>query len=254
MVWDSHAVVFAVLFVCSGNVCRSPLAERLLRTRLVTPNPIACSSAGVRALAGRPMELHTARVLRELGGDPHGHVARRLTIEQIAAADLILTAEAAHRADVLALAPLAFRRVFTLREFVRLGEGLNRESVTLEDLRARVGEVANQRGLRAAVDSRADDMADPLRRFGVTARMAGREASAALDALIAVLGLTPVGAGRPGELPEQRLEDRTLEQQTRRFPDAIRLEAAPPMGLVHAETGGVPPLAPAKRPSESFSL
>jgi protein-tyrosine phosphatase len=183
------------MFVCTGNVCRSPMAERLLRARLDPQVPVVCSSAGVSALTGRPMDPPSARVLRELGGDPQGHVAKALTIEQIAAADLVLTAEVSHRAAVLLAEPLAFRRVFTLREFGRLGSELAPQAPTTDqDLRARVDEVAGQRGVVDTVEPGHDDIADPFGRSALAARTTGLQVSAAVDALIAVLALDPAGS------------------------------------------------------------
>ncbi|MFN2560552.1 MAG: low molecular weight phosphatase family protein, partial [Jatrophihabitans sp.] len=52
----SRCVAFAVLFVCTGNVCRSPLAERLMRARLAPGLPVAVSSAGTMGLSGYPID------------------------------------------------------------------------------------------------------------------------------------------------------------------------------------------------------
>jgi protein-tyrosine phosphatase len=136
------------------------------------------------------MDPPSAQVLRELGGDPQGHVAKSLTVEQIAAADLVLTAEVNHRAAVLMAEPVAFRRVFTLLEFGRLGGWLEPRAMTTEqDLRARVDQVAQQRGVVDTVDPGDDDIADPFGRSASAARAAGLHISAAVDALTAVLGL-----------------------------------------------------------------
>jgi protein-tyrosine phosphatase len=183
-------VPFSVMFVCTGNVCRSPMAERLLRARLLPHAPVVCSSAGVAALSRRPMDPPSAAVLRELGGDPDGHVAKSLTVEQVVAADLVLTAEVSHRTAVLQAEPIAFRRVFTLLEFGRLGGGLRPPVLTKEqDLRARVDEVAQQRGIADTVGPGDDDIADPFGRSAQTAHATGLQISAAIDALLTVLAL-----------------------------------------------------------------
>lgn len=60
------------LFVCTANICRSPIAERLALSVWGTGSPIAVISAGTHATAGRPMAAEAADALRELGGDPEG--------------------------------------------------------------------------------------------------------------------------------------------------------------------------------------
>src|SRR4051812_14826139 len=100
-IWHSRSVPFSVLFVCTGNICRSPIAERLFLSRVRGGAPIVASSAGTRALVGEPMDAPSAEALRGLGGNPVGHVGRRLRAGEAAAADLILVAEANHRSAVM---------------------------------------------------------------------------------------------------------------------------------------------------------
>jgi len=142
-------VTFSVLFVCTGNICRSPMAERLFRARVDPAVPITAASAGTAGLPDWPMDAPSALALREFGGDPEGHAGRRLTETMVADADLILTAETTHRSVIVQADPPAFRRAFTLREFGRLGAALGPlgAPVTVDALRERVGEVdaaANQ--------------------------------------------------------------------------------------------------------------
>lgn len=111
-----------VLFVCTGNICRSPTAERLL-VALAAANglqDIQASSAGTRAVIGHPVHPEAATVLARLGGDPSDFAARQLTAKIAVAADLILTMTRAHRDAVLELAPHRLHRTFTLAEASRL--------------------------------------------------------------------------------------------------------------------------------------
>src|SRR5439155_17630059 len=85
---------------------------------------VRTSSAGTRALVGYGMDGASAAVLRELGGDPDGHVARQLVPELVMRADLVLASDSVNRGDIVRTSPLAMRRVFTMREFARLGAGL----------------------------------------------------------------------------------------------------------------------------------
>lgn len=107
-----------VLFVCTGNICRSPTAERLAMSyaaSLRRPN-LAASSAGTRAVVGHAIHQEASRVLSSLGGDSAEFRARQLTPKIASRADLILTMTRAHRDDVLELAPQKLSRTFTLRE------------------------------------------------------------------------------------------------------------------------------------------
>ncbi|KQY07869.1 protein tyrosine phosphatase [Mycobacterium sp. Root135] len=111
-----------VLFVCTGNICRSPTAERLAAAYIAQPHnvTIAASSAGTRAVIGHPIHPEAAPVLERLGGDPSNFAARQLTAKIASSADLILTMTRAHRGAVLELAPHRLHRTFTLAEASRL--------------------------------------------------------------------------------------------------------------------------------------
>ncbi|MFI1193423.1 phosphotyrosine protein phosphatase [Micromonospora sp. NPDC020750] len=124
---------FTVLHVCMGNICRSPMAERLLalavRERLtrrgVDPTGadglLHSHSAGTGGWhAGEEMNPPAARQVLSRGGDVDGFAARKLRSDQIDAADLVLTATADQQEYVVALRPDAAARTFVLGEFGRL--------------------------------------------------------------------------------------------------------------------------------------
>ncbi|MBE7189341.1 hypothetical protein [Jatrophihabitans endophyticus] len=188
---------FSVLFVCTGNICRSPMGERLFaaRTHGYDRAEIIATSAGTNGLTGYPMDLPSASVLREFGGDPEGHSARRVETADLDA-DLVLTATRDHRSALLRIAPLAFRRTFTMREFGRLGSGLAEPADPPDEdgLRARVREVAAQRGFAVPPDDPAlDDIGDPYGGSMELTRLAGRQVDDAVDAAIRALGLPAPG-------------------------------------------------------------
>lgn len=87
----------AVLVVCVGNICRSPMGERLLRRAL--PDLII-TSAGLAAVVGEAADADASRVAAEIGLDLGGHSARQLTDAIGAAHDLILVMEPGHRQEI----------------------------------------------------------------------------------------------------------------------------------------------------------
>ncbi|WP_084535431.1 arsenate reductase/protein-tyrosine-phosphatase family protein [Nocardia yamanashiensis] len=113
-----------VLFVCSGNVCRSVIAERL--TLAVAADhgldDLSAESAGVRALVGFPVEPLAAQTITGLGGDPGNFKARRLKPEMVHRADLVLTMTDKLRDQVRELVPEALPRTFTLLEAYRIAK------------------------------------------------------------------------------------------------------------------------------------
>lgn len=111
-----------ILFVCSGNVCRSVIAERLTRAYATECGltELTAESAGIRGLAGYPVEPRAAAVISGLGGDPTGFRARRLSERMVAAADLVLAMTDDQRDRAATLAPGASPKSFTLPEAHRI--------------------------------------------------------------------------------------------------------------------------------------
>ncbi|MEU6411040.1 hypothetical protein [Microbispora sp. NPDC046933] len=115
---------FRILFVCTGNICRSAMAERLTLAALGPGSPILVGSAGTRARTGWPMAERAREVLLRLGGDSEGFSSRPLTAEAVADADLVLAASSEHRAEAAALYPRAAARAFTIVEFGALARAV----------------------------------------------------------------------------------------------------------------------------------
>lgn len=111
---------FTVLFVCTGNVCRSPSAQLLFQASVNGRNDIAVLSAGTHALVNAGIDDSTATVLARLGFDPTRHRGAQFEPPMARQADLILTAAREHRDFVISQMPTAYRRTFTMKEFARL--------------------------------------------------------------------------------------------------------------------------------------
>lgn len=142
MIRDSLLTAVNVLFVCTGNICRSPSAERLAAAyaaQYAIPNFMA-SSAGTRAVIGHPIHPNAAIILKELGGDASNFAARQLNSKIASAADLIITMTSVHRDTVLETAPRQLRRTFTLTEASHLAAMDDAETLSdLAGLRPRLG-------------------------------------------------------------------------------------------------------------------
>jgi protein-tyrosine phosphatase len=161
-----------LLFVCTGNLCRSPVAERLTQAWLGKildgqAAAVQVSSAGLDARDGEPMDPRSADALVRLGGDPSGFAARRFTAAMAEDADLVLTMTRQQRRSVLAATPRGLRRTFTLLEAADLIDradlsGLERDHALRERARVLAGRLDAARAFRAA--SPADDIPDPIGR------------------------------------------------------------------------------------------
>ncbi|ANJ26267.1 hypothetical protein [Agromyces aureus] len=222
-----------VLVVCTGNICRSPVAEQVLAARLADAGAegVSVSSAGTGALVGHPMTPEAAMLSVRYGADPAGHAARQLTEQLVLDADLVLTATRAHRAQVAELVPRAARRAYTLREFARVvaylaDEGeldadldaasadliLNRPSSSpapqgldpthpgiADRLQRATDAAARSRGLAPPPsDPNDDDILDPYRAPDAVYDEAGRLIDEAVESIVSALATTSVPGGRGG--------------------------------------------------------
>ena len=113
---------FGVLFVCTGNICRSPTAEALARRELARyPGvPLEVSSAGSHALEGNPAASRSMLAASTRGASLERHFARELTRRRVRSAGLILCMAAEHRPFVLSYDRSAANRTFLLATFVRV--------------------------------------------------------------------------------------------------------------------------------------
>jgi low molecular weight protein-tyrosine phosphatase len=156
----------SILVICTGNICRSPIAEGLLRDalqrRFAERAPVV-SSAGTSGLEGSGAMPESVQAAGELGIDISSHVARRLTSAMADGSDLLLCMASDHR-GMLAAGSERDDHAFTLKELVRLLE-------TLPDPDSEAGPEGMLERIAAANDARRrgvvpvshdDDVADPL--------------------------------------------------------------------------------------------
>ena len=106
-----------ILFVCTGNVCRSPMAEGLFRHAVRGRGSYRVLSAGLGAMEGQPPSHHAVQAVRELGIDISNQRSRMLTPELVQAADFIFGMTHSHIDTVALLYPQAAEKTFLAREF-----------------------------------------------------------------------------------------------------------------------------------------
>jgi glycine hydroxymethyltransferase len=106
-----------VLFICTGNICRSPIAEGLFRALTRGRSDIEVASAGVHAARGQPPSEHAIDVCAEAGVDIRGLRSQPLTPSLIERATHIFAMTGAHVETIQMLFPMAAAKTFLLREF-----------------------------------------------------------------------------------------------------------------------------------------
>ncbi|MGY1752159.1 arsenate reductase/protein-tyrosine-phosphatase family protein [Blastococcus sp. SYSU D01042] len=196
-----------ILFVCTGNICRSPMGERLTRAFLddalgASAAAVGTGSAGTNAVVGRGMDRNSALVLGGLGGEPEGFVARQLTAAMIEEADLTLAMTRRHRRDVLKLAPRAMFRTYTLREAGDLLARVDLRTlppVSSLDQRAGalVAALGELRATRRRKERDADDVRDPIGRRVDVHQEVGEQIFDSLIPLLQALCDTRDGVSAP---------------------------------------------------------
>ena len=179
---------FRVLTVCTGNICRSPMAERLLQSELniAAPNVFAVESAGTAAMVGSDMEPHIEGFVRVLGASSEGFAARQLTREILNKQDLVLALTREHRSRIVEMHPALLKKTFTLRELARVLPHIDGARGVHP---AERWELAIPLAMRARTLHRAaaedDDVVDPYRRGDKVFEEMRQQLVPAVQALVA---------------------------------------------------------------------
>jgi sulfate adenylyltransferase len=172
-----------VLFVCTANICRSPYLELRARQLLGPGSGVEVSSAGTHGFDAEPVSDTMEAEFARFGTETTAFRSRLVNGALIDDADLVLTAEAVHRARLLEERPAAFRKIFTLGQFVASVQELD------PGLRGR--ELLAALSNRRSPASPDHDIADPYRRGAQEARRAAVTMEAMLEVLVERLRRAP---------------------------------------------------------------
>lgn len=189
------------LFVCTGNICRSPLADAFMsdRSERLLDGAVRVQSAGVSA--GQYLSPDAVRAAKERGVDAGDLRPTQLTADMLRGADLVVTMTGDHSEEVLDVAPEVAEKTFTLKELSRLLTRMRASVPSSEraSVLARIGEAHRLRAASSATASHAQDVRDPLGLPMDTYREVAAEIEAGVDDLVrGLFGVRARAEASPG--------------------------------------------------------
>lgn len=214
---------FSVLFVCTGNICRSPFAEiltrHLLHARLgPAARRFVVASAGVQGVVGASMHPQSRAELAPWGlhgGASASFVARRLDAAMVESADLVLGAGPRHRTSILECSPAGLGTTFAVREFARLVAAVDAGTLPadpVERAHALVDHARHGRGVAPPGPPDADRVPDPMGGPQEAHHAAAVLLAAALESVVSTIS--------PGRLPNAVLDRSAVSAAADRLPPA----------------------------------
>lgn len=191
-----------ILVICTGNICRSPFIEHVLRDgldRVWGPGRVMVSSAGTHGLTGEPMTTASEAQLGDLAASAQSFRARRLSVADLAGADLVITATRAHRSAAVRMAPTVLRRSVTLAEVALAIDAVPQTTSDRPDLsawlRAVAAAVVAHRPALSGIIPTDLDLDDPYGRDAVAYEAMAQSVSRWLPSVLTVLSPADPGEG-----------------------------------------------------------